>query len=119
LGFDEYKLAEDQIESTIKFISQQTMFKLIIQQPIIICIYDTFFDSSSKEQITKTVVNATYNTNRLKYKLYTVFGIINGQGFPLIYLLLNPIKKKSAQHYFKLAIFDQRIRRLLCSYFLD
>ncbi|CAG8770680.1 34846_t:CDS:2, partial [Gigaspora margarita] len=90
LGINEYKMAEDQIESTIQYLSQQTIFKLIIQQPTIIAFTTPLFDIFPKEQITVIAVDATYNTNRLKYELYVILGIIDGAGFPLTYLLLKP-----------------------------
>ncbi|CAG8852976.1 35153_t:CDS:2, partial [Gigaspora margarita] len=90
LGINEYKMAEDQIESTIQYLLQQTMFKLIIQQLTIIAFTTPLFDVFPKEQITVIAVDATYNTNWLKYELYMILGIIDGAGFPLTHLLLKP-----------------------------
>ena len=56
-------MAEDQIESTIKYLSNQTIFKLIIQQPTIIAFTTPLFDAFPKERINVIVVDATYNTN--------------------------------------------------------
>ncbi|CAG8825445.1 40067_t:CDS:2, partial [Gigaspora margarita] len=48
------------------------------------------FDVFPKDQITVIAVDATYNTNRLKYELYMILGIIDRAGFPLTYLLVKP-----------------------------
>ncbi|CAG8742051.1 21879_t:CDS:2, partial [Racocetra persica] len=94
LGFNEYKLSEDQIESTIQYLFHQPTCKLIIQQPTIIAFMTPLFNVFPKEQITTIVVDATYNTNRLKYELYTILGIMDETRFSLSYLFLKPDQKE-------------------------
>ncbi|CAG8679585.1 9264_t:CDS:2, partial [Racocetra persica] len=51
LGVDEYKMAEDQVESTIKYLSQQSNFNIIIQQPTIIAFTTPLIDIFPKDRI--------------------------------------------------------------------
>ncbi|CAG8802364.1 10604_t:CDS:2 [Gigaspora margarita] len=46
---------------------------------------------ATKDKATKTIiVDSTYGTNRLKFKLFAILGTIDGTGFPLSYFFLEP-----------------------------
>ncbi|CAG8765012.1 2470_t:CDS:1, partial [Ambispora leptoticha] len=92
--FNEYKLSEDQIKSTIQYLFQDPTCRLIIQQSTVIAFLTPLFNVFPQEQITTIVVDATYNTNRLKYELYAILGIVDGAGFPLSYLFVKPDQKE-------------------------
>ncbi|CAG8782627.1 32605_t:CDS:2 [Gigaspora margarita] len=61
---------------------------------IIIAFTTHLFDVFLKEQITVIAIDATYNTNQLKYELYVILEIIDRVEFPLTYLLLKPNQEK-------------------------
>ncbi|CAG8691942.1 4787_t:CDS:2, partial [Racocetra persica] len=90
LGLNEYKIVKDQAESTIQYLLQHSTFKVIIKEPTIIAFTTPLFDLLAKINITTIVIDATYKTNRLKYELYAILGIIDGAGFPLTYMFLKP-----------------------------
>ena len=48
----------------------------------------TFLHVLPRFSLTSIMVDATYNTNKLKYKLYGIMAIIDGTGFSISYLFL-------------------------------
>ncbi|CAG8649114.1 770_t:CDS:1, partial [Scutellospora calospora] len=77
IATEEYRLADDQLESARRYLENNLNFKLLYQdQHSIAFLTPLLFVMPNK--VTKTiVVDSTYGTNRLKFELFAVLGIID------------------------------------------
>ncbi|CAG8848874.1 2246_t:CDS:2, partial [Gigaspora margarita] len=82
-----FRRHDDQYESAkLLLIENEYKILLDLNLPTRILGYLTlFFNELPKESFETIMVDATYNTNQLKYDLYAVMAIIDGTGFPISY----------------------------------
>ncbi|CAG8768436.1 11493_t:CDS:2, partial [Gigaspora rosea] len=85
-----YKRADDQIQSA-KLLLEEKKYKIILDlnNPTLAFAFITpLINILLNAAFRVIVVDATYNTNQLKYELYSIIGIIDSTGFPISYLYI-------------------------------
>ncbi|CAG8759367.1 299_t:CDS:2, partial [Gigaspora rosea] len=85
-----YRRHENQYQSA-KLLLHEKGFKVILDlnQPThVFGFLTSFFNKLPHIAFETIMVDATYNTNQLKYELYAVMAIIDGTGFPILYCFI-------------------------------
>lgn len=89
----QYRYSNDEFTSAKTFLQKHKQ-KILFFKDYGFAFTTTFFDILPLNSLMELMVDATYNTNKLKYELYGAMAIVDGAGFPISYLFIAPGKNR-------------------------
>ncbi|CAG8844168.1 3396_t:CDS:2, partial [Gigaspora margarita] len=91
-----YQRANNQLQSA-KLLLNEKNYKIILEMddPVEVFAFITpFITELPKITFETLLIDATYNTTKLKHELYSILAVIDGTGFPISYLYISSGKNR-------------------------